>query len=92
MWDILFARQVAALGTRAVFRDGLHLLNLGHPGIPDLAELNAWLELRTGWRTVAVPGLGPTTSFFFAMLSDRVFPIGNFTRDLPNNSIISTSS
>ena len=81
VWDILFARQVAALGTRVVkpFRDGLDLLNLGHPGVPDLAELNARLEPRTGWRTVAVPGLVPD-AIFFAMLADRIFPIGNFIR------------
>ena len=81
VWDILFARQVAALGTRIVqpFRDGLDLLRLSHPGVPDLAELNARLEPRTGWRTVAVPGLVPD-AIFFAMLADRVFPIGNFIR------------
>jgi phenylalanine-4-hydroxylase len=81
VWDILFARQVAALGTRIVqpFRDGLDLLRLAHPGVPDLAELNARLEPRTGWRTVAVPGLVPD-AIFFAMLADRVFPIGNFIR------------
>ena len=81
VWDILFERQVAALGTRIVkpFRDGLGLLRLSHPGVPDLAELNARLEPRTGWRTVAVPGLVPD-AIFFAMLADRVFPIGNFIR------------
>ncbi len=81
VWDILFERQVAALGTRIVkpFRDGLDLLRLSHPGVPDLAELNARLEPRTGWRTVAVPGLVPD-AIFFAMLSQRVFPIGNFIR------------
>jgi len=81
VWDILFARQVAALGSRIVepFRDGLDLLRLSHPGVPDLAELNARLEPRTGWRTVAVPGLVPD-AIFFAMLADRVFPIGNFIR------------
>ena len=81
VWDILFARQVAALGERVVqpFRDGLDLLRLSHPGVPDLAELNARLEPRTGWRTVAVPGLVPD-EVFFAMLADRIFPIGNFIR------------
>ncbi len=81
VWDILFERQVAALGTRIVkpFRDGLDLLRLSHPGVPDLAELNSRLEPRTGWRTVAVPGLVPD-AIFFAMLSQRVFPIGNFIR------------
>lgn len=81
VWDILFKRQVEALGDRIVraFRDGLDLLDLSRPGVPDLAELNARLEPRTGWRTVAVPGLVPDAAFF-AMLADRVFPIGNFIR------------
>ena len=83
VWDLLFERQVAALGTRVVrpFRDGLNLLHLSKPGIPDLAELNAKLEPRTGWRTVAVPGLVPD-AIFFAMLADRMFPIGNFIRSM----------
>jgi phenylalanine-4-hydroxylase len=81
VWDILFARQVEALATRVVqaFRDGLFLLRLAHPGVPDLAEINARLEPLTGWRTVAVPGLVPD-EVFFAMLADRIFPIGNFIR------------
>lgn len=81
VWDILFARQVEALGTRIVqpFRDGLDLLDLASPGVPDLAGLNSRLEPRTGWRAVAVPGLVPD-AVFFAMLAERVFPIGNFIR------------
>lgn len=83
VWDILFQRQVDALGDRVVraFRDGLDLLDLSRPGVPDLAELNARLTPRTGWRTVAVPGLVPDAAFF-AMLAHRVFPIGNFIRSL----------
>jgi phenylalanine-4-hydroxylase len=81
VWDLLFARQVELLGSRVVrpFLDGIDLLRLGHPGIPELGELNGILEPRTGWRTVAVPGLVPDESFF-AMLAERVFPIGNFIR------------
>ena len=81
VWDLLFARQVELLGTRVVkpFLDGIELLRLAHPGAPDLDELNAILEPRTGWRTVAVPGLVPD-DIFFAMLSERVFPVGNFIR------------
>ena len=81
VWDLLFERQVKLLGTRVVspFLEGIDLLRLGHPGIPELAELNAILEPRTGWRTVAVPGLVPD-DIFFAMLSERVFPVGNFIR------------
>jgi phenylalanine-4-hydroxylase len=81
VWDLLFGRQVELLGGRVIspFLDGIDLLRLSHPGVPDLAELNAILEPRTGWRTVAVTGLVPD-EIFFAMLSERVFPIGNFIR------------
>lgn len=81
VWDLLFARQVELLGSRVVspFLEGIDLLRLGHPGIPELNELNAILEPRTGWRTVAVPGLVPD-GIFFAMLSERIFPVGNFVR------------
>ena len=82
VWDLLFARQVELLGSRIVspFLDGIDLLRLSHPGVPELAELNAILEPRTGWRTVAVPGLVPD-EVFFGMLSERVFPVGNFIRE-----------
>jgi len=81
VWDLLFARQVELLGSRVIspFLDGIDLLRLSHPGVPDVEGLNAILEPRTGWRTVAVPGLVPD-DIFFAMLSDRVFPVGNFIR------------
>jgi phenylalanine-4-hydroxylase len=81
VWDLLFARQVELLGSRVVspFLDGIDLLRLSHPGVPELEELNAILEPRTGWRTVAVPGLVPD-EVFFAMLSERIFPVGNFIR------------
>ena len=81
VWDLLFMRQVKLLGSRVVsaFFDGIDLLKLSHPGVPDVEGLNAILEPRTGWRTVAVPGLVPD-DIFFAMLSQRVFPVGNFIR------------
>lgn len=81
VWDLLFARQVELLGSRVVspFLDGIDLLRLSHPGVPDLAGLNAILEPRTGWRTVAVPGLVPD-DIFFAMLAEQIFPVGNFIR------------
>ena len=81
VWDLLFARQVELLGSRVIspFLDGIDLLRLSHPGVPDVEGLNAILQPRTGWRTVAVPGLVPDDTFF-AMLSERVFPVGNFIR------------
>jgi len=81
VWDLLFARQVDLLGTRVVtpFLDGIDLLRLSHPGVPDIEELNAILKPRTGWQTVAVAGLVPD-EIFFGMLSERIFPVGNFIR------------
>jgi len=81
VWDLLFARQVELLGTRVVspFLEGIDLLKLSHPGVPDVEGLNAILQPRTGWRTAAVPGLVPD-EVFFAMLAERVFPVGNFIR------------
>jgi phenylalanine-4-hydroxylase len=81
VWDLLFARQVELLGGRVVtpFLEGIHLLRLSHGGVPDLSELNRRLEPRTGWRTVAVPGLVPDEAFF-RMLTERIFPVGNFIR------------
>ena len=82
VWDLLFVRQLELLGTRVItpFLDGIDLLRLSHPGVPDVEGLNAILTPRTGWRTVAVPGLVPD-EVFFAMLSERVFPVGNFIRE-----------
>jgi phenylalanine-4-hydroxylase len=81
VWDTLFARQVPYLGTRIVtpFLEGIATLGLDLPGIPDLDRLNARLQPLTGWRCVSVPGLVPDDAFF-AMLAERVFPIGNFIR------------
>ena len=81
VWDLLFARQVELLGSRVVspFLDGIDLLRLSHPGVPDVEGLNAILQPRTGWRVVAVPGLVPDAAFF-AMLAACVFPVGNFIR------------
>jgi phenylalanine-4-hydroxylase len=81
VWDTLFARQSEALEGRAVsdFFRGLDVLRLSKPGIPDFEELNERLFARTGWTIVSVPGLVPD-DVFFAHLSQRRFPAGNFIR------------
>ena len=81
VWDTLFARQQALLAGRAVgaFEQGLDVLRLGHPGIPDFDELNERLQARTGWTVAAVPGLVPD-DVFFRHLSERRFPVGSFIR------------
>ena len=75
VWDTLFARQVPYLGSRIVtpFLEGIPMLGLDQPGIPNLDRLNERLEPLTGWRCVSVPGLVPDDAFF-AMLTDKRFP------------------
>jgi phenylalanine-4-hydroxylase len=81
VWDVLFARQQHALAGRAVtaFEQGLDILKLSHPGVPEFDELNERLFGRTRWTVVAVPGLVPD-DVFFAHLRHRRFPAGNFIR------------
>lgn len=81
VWDVLFARQQERLAGRVVlaFAEGLDILRLSRPGIPELGELNDRLRPRTGWEVVAVPGLLPD-DVFFAHLAARRFPAGNFIR------------
>ncbi|MEM8825377.1 MAG: phenylalanine 4-monooxygenase [Pseudomonadota bacterium] len=81
VWDTLFRRQSALLPGRAAqaFLDGLDVLHLSRPGIPDFRELSEKLGKATGWSVVAVPGLIPD-DVFFDHLANRRFPAGNFIR------------
>jgi len=81
VWDVLFARQAKQLQGRATkaFLDGLDILHLSKPGIPDFEELSGRLQKATGWRVVAVPGLIPE-DVFFDHLANRRFVAGRFIR------------
>ena len=81
MWDALFDRQTRLLPGRAVpeFIEGLEILRLDRPGVPDFADLSARLDQATGWRVVAVPGLVPD-DVFFEHLAKRRFVSGRFIR------------
>ncbi len=81
VWDTLFARQCAQLPGRVTqaFIDGLDILRLSRPGVPDFDELSARLRERTGWSVVAVPGLVPE-EVFFEHLANRRFVAGRFIR------------
>lgn len=81
LWDRLFARQTAQLADRAhpAILNGLDILNLSKPGIPDFDELSERLHAATGWRVVAVPGLVPD-DVFYRHLSERRFVAGSFIR------------
>jgi phenylalanine-4-hydroxylase len=80
-WDRLYTRQSKLLPGRVVpqFFEGLELLNLEGPGIPDFERLSEILMERTGWQVVAVPGLIPDDAFF-DHLANRRFVAGNFIR------------
>ena len=80
-WDLLFERQVRLLPGRAVpeFLQGLDVLKLSRPGIPNFEELSERLMKATGWQVVAVPGLVPD-DVFFDHLAHRRFVAGNFIR------------
>jgi len=80
-WDTLFARQAKLLQGRVApeLLNGLDVLRLSKPGIPDFAELSERLMKATGWQVVAVPGLVPD-AVFFDHLANRRFVSGNFIR------------
>ncbi len=80
-WDTLFARQADMLPGRVTpeFIEGLDILRLSRPGIPDFEELSERLMKATGWQVVAVPGLVPD-AVFYDHLANRRFVAGNFIR------------
>jgi phenylalanine-4-hydroxylase len=81
LWDRLFERQSKMLAGRAApaFLQGLDVLKMTKPGVPDFAELSDRLQALTGWRVAAVPGLVPD-EVFFRHLSERTFVAGRFIR------------
>ena len=81
LWDRLFRQQCALLPSRVTpeFLDGVKLLGLDEPGIPDFERLSEKLLALTGWRVVAVPGLVPD-EVFFEHLANRRFVAGSFLR------------
>jgi phenylalanine-4-hydroxylase len=81
VWDRLFARQCAMLASRVApaFLEGIDVLRMSKPGIPDFAELSERLMKATGWSVVAVPGLIPD-EVFFEQLANRRFVAGRFIR------------
>jgi phenylalanine-4-hydroxylase len=80
-WDRLFERQAKMLSGRVAteFIEGLKVLRMSKPGIPDFNELSERLMKATGWQIVAVPGLIPD-DVFFDHLANRRFVAGNFIR------------
>ena len=75
VWQILYSRRMTELERTAsdVFLRGAELIGLSWQWIPDLDQVNARLNARTGWNAVPVGGFLPAREFF-ASLSRRRFP------------------
>jgi len=80
VWDTLMDRQTAMVRTHACaeFIRGIDALG-GRTGIPELSRISDFIEQRTGWRLVAVPGFIPDDAFF-AHLAARRFPVSVWVR------------
>ncbi len=61
------------------FLEGLDVLRMSKPGIPDFTELSERLVRATGWQVVAVPGLVPDV-VFYEHLANRRFVAGRTIR------------
>jgi phenylalanine-4-hydroxylase len=75
VWGILYEkrmRELADNGSR-IFLNGARTIGLRQDQVPDLNEVNARLEPRTGWNAVPVSGFIPAREFFLC-LANRRFP------------------
>jgi phenylalanine-4-hydroxylase len=64
--------ELATTGSK-LFLDGAHTIGLREDSVPDLRDVNAKLEPRTGWNAIAVKGFIPAEDFFHC-LAQRRFP------------------
>jgi len=75
VWSILYKRRMGTLrenGAR-LFLDGADAIGLNEHEVPNLDEVNAILDARTGWNAVPVTGFLPAHEFF-TCLAHRRFP------------------
>ena len=75
VWQTLYDRRMEHLEKHAAgaFLEGIKVIGLQRDRIPNLDEMNARLEPKTGWRAVPVKGfLEP--KLFFESLARRRFP------------------
>jgi phenylalanine-4-hydroxylase len=73
VWSILYTRQLKAIEKYVYpyFARGLHQLGFSAESVPEFSVINQRLELLTGWKVYAVPGLIPNRSFFKLMAFKR---------------------
>jgi phenylalanine-4-hydroxylase len=75
VWSILYRRRMETLESTgsSVFLEGIERIGLAPDRVPDLADVNKRLGVRTGWAAVPVMGFIPAAEFF-RCLSRRRFP------------------
>jgi phenylalanine-4-hydroxylase len=80
-WAELVARRLPQIESHAAqeYLDGFAYIGLSATPLPNLAEISARLQRRTGWSTVPVSGFMPGPAFF-EMLSLRQFPTTTWLR------------
>lgn len=76
VWQQLFERQLAQLGSQACteFLNATHDMGMSAQAIPKFSELNVILKARTGWEIIGVEGLLPELDFF-THLANKRFPV-----------------
>ena len=81
-WRKLYSRLDRCRERQAVpeFAEGLKVLGIGPDAIPNMEQVNQKLASISGWRGVPVTGFVEVADFF-AGLTRKEFPIGNFIRD-----------
>jgi phenylalanine-4-hydroxylase len=75
VWRILYERRMRTLVETGseVFLSGIERIGLAPDRVPDLRDVNARLDARTGWNAVGVRGFIPAAQFF-QCLAVRRFP------------------
>jgi phenylalanine-4-hydroxylase len=75
VWRILYERRMETLRDTGsiVFLEGIDRIGLSPSQVPDLADVNRRLGMRTGWAAVPVGGFIPAAEFFRCLASRR-FP------------------
>jgi len=81
IWQELYDQQIGILPGRALpeYFQSLKDLKITGKNVPKYEDINKVLKEKTGWTVIGVPGLIPAEPFF-EMLSNRIFPVGNFMR------------
>ena len=80
-WAELVSRRMPQLARHAAeeYLEGFAIIGLRHERLPNLEEISARLNPRTGWSTTPVSGFMPGPAFF-EMLAERKFPTTTWLR------------